>query len=98
SLSPPASRQKPEVNLKIIFRVILHSYQLATSFCRVCSLQISRKMPKKACKAKFHRAIVLFSLQHAQGFPSKRRREQLDKIHRLGQEARNETCLTESGN
>ncbi len=89
-LKPPAERQKFEVNLKNIFIVILHSYQSATSLRGVFSPEIPRKRAKKACKSEIHRAIVLFSLQHTQGFPSKRYREQLDKFHRFGQEARTE--------
>ncbi|WHQ43113.1 hypothetical protein [Alcaligenes faecalis] len=90
--------EKTEVNLKNIFIVILHSYQSATSLYGVLSPEIPRKMAKKACTSENHRAIVLFSLQHTQGFPSKRYREQLDKFHRLGQEARTEALMTESGN
>jgi hypothetical protein len=97
-LKSPADRQKFEVNLKIIFIVILHSYQSATSIYGVFSSEMPRKIVKKACTSENHRAIVLFSLQHTQGFPSKRYREQLEKIHRLGQEARTEALMTESGN
>ncbi|XOT97328.1 hypothetical protein ACMTAU_08140, partial [Alcaligenes pakistanensis] len=57
-----------------------------------------RKMTKKACKPENHRAIVLFSLQHRQGLPSKRYREQLDKNHRFGQKARTEAWMAEPGN
>ena len=81
--------KKSEVNLKIIFIVIVHSYQCTTMFYGVFSPEIPRKMAKKACMSENHRAIVLFSLQHT-GFSLERYREQLDKFHRLGQEARTE--------
>ena len=69
---------------------ISNFYQHVTSFFGLLSSEMPRKSAKKACKSGIHRAIVLFSLQHTQGFSSKRYREQLDKFHRLGQEARTE--------
>jgi hypothetical protein len=41
----PLPGEKTEVKLKIIFIVILHSYQSATSFYGVFSPEIPRKNP-----------------------------------------------------